>query len=146
MKMDLIPEVHKLLRYKKLDIIDIPHLVMATVSGHGETIASYLLSRGVLWCLAGPRVNGHFVWQLNIDYLRDGICEPIFFMSPGWVPLTRWFSLKIAIGINGHFIIWFLVTRIVLMIITTIICVVVNDYREYCWEKYHPKAITVITS
>ena len=81
MKMDLIPQVHKLLRYKKLDTIDIPQLLMAAVSGHGDTIALYLLSRGVLWCLAGPRANGHFVWQLNIDYLRDGICEPIFYVS-----------------------------------------------------------------
>ena len=67
MNMDLIPEVHQLLRYKKIDIIDIPQLLMAAVSGHGDTIALYLLSRGVLWCLAGPRANGNFVCQLNID-------------------------------------------------------------------------------
>ena len=50
----------------------LPLPLMTTVSGHEDTIASYLISRGVLWCLAGPRTNGRSVWQLNTDHSWGG--------------------------------------------------------------------------
>ena len=70
---------------------------MAAVSWHGDTIASYLLSRGVLWCLAGPRANGRSVCQLNIDYLGDGTGELMFSMSQDGVDDTNMIVLVMSI-------------------------------------------------
>ena len=67
--------------YCQLDSRVIPPWFMAAVSGHEDIITSYLLSRGVLWCPAGPRANGRAVCQLNIDYLGDGTGELMFCMS-----------------------------------------------------------------
>ena len=41
------------------------------VSWHGDTIVSYLLSWGVLWCLVSPRANGRSARQLNTEHSWD---------------------------------------------------------------------------
>ena len=87
--------------YCQLDSRVIPPWFMAAVSGHEDTIASNLLSRGVLWCLAASRANGRSVWQLNIDYPGDGTGEFMFCMSRDGVDGINMIVLVMSIpGLN----------------------------------------------